>query len=256
IMPRSVLVFGQSNSILILCLSPRFISDNKLPYFPHALFEGESYTSLRYLHADHNDISNMTTYSDDQYTATNLVYYNTKKYNVELFGTARYLQELYLHENQIEKIESEAFIGTVGYLYLRRNKIEIIESEAFTGSFRIYLYSNLIRTINSPMFGSGSTAYILDLHDNKISKLTADVFTGVNIEYRLYLHNNILRWYPVAALSNQNLQEITLSDNQITTIPNSAFTAQSNLRKLYLDNNLMAELQDGVFDGLNNLETL
>ncbi len=146
-----------------------------------------------------------------------------------------HLEYLYLDDNTISRIESDAFSG-LAHLYemtLAYNQLTNIASGTFYNlPYLQYLYldNNAITTIGSGAFEDLPNLYRLNMVNNHISGIANGMF--VNLPY---------------------LNQLELSHNQINSIESGAFSELSNMENLYLDYNIMETVKKGMFYGLSNL---
>lgn len=94
------------------------------------------------------------------------------------------LENLYLINNQIKEIETEAFKDLVKLkmLPLFFNQIEKIVSGAFKGLEILeilYLHNNSIKEISSGSFKDLTKLKTLNLYYNQIEKIPSDAFEGI-----------------------------------------------------------------------------
>ena len=148
------------------------------------------------------------------------------------------LLELYLNDNNIEKVAEYTFAGLkrLQWLYLDRNQIGKIAENAFAGleSLRtLNLSGNQIWEIAADAFAGLKNLHHLYLNDNNIEKVVADIFAGL-----------------------ENLRTLNLSGNQIWEIAADAFAGLKNLHHLYLNDNNIEKVVADIFAGLENLQRL
>nr|XP_006823111.1 PREDICTED: leucine-rich repeat-containing G-protein coupled receptor 6-like [Saccoglossus kowalevskii] len=250
---------GISNDLTTL-----FISDNSLPYFPHAVFEGDSYDSLKYLHADGNQISNITTYSEDQYTATTLVYYNVKKEQVEHFGSMPNLLELYLGANAIDHINDTYLcnLESILVLFLEGNYLD--ETNLHDDAFAciptletLNLNNNLFQYVPEAVVTNDTLPSIRNLYmdSNKLTFLLAETFTALTTLEVLRLSSNDIisiedKTFPA------DIQTIKLRSNSFHFLHENPFYNLTQLNTLDLSGNVIDYIPDTAFDYCINLDNL
>ena len=113
-------------------------------------------------------------------------------------GTFSHLTQcnrLDIHNNHIETIEEDAFLGMerLGYLYVFRNKITFLRKNMFNGlNSLIYLHidHNLIETIPDGCFSDLRNLIYLDLGFNKLSEISGNMWLGLINLKNVHVHNN------------------------------------------------------------------
>ena len=148
------------------------------------------------------------------------------------------LRELWLHDNQINSLESGSFIGlsNLTQLLLHGNHISSIESSDFEGLINLQT---------------------LDLSDNHINSIENGVFVGLDRLESLYLDGNQITSIESGGFDGlASLLELDLRANQITRIENDDFEGLTQLQTLNLSGNQISSIGSNVFQGLANLQTL
>jgi hypothetical protein len=160
-----------------------------------------------------------------------LYLYNNQITKIEGLESLTSLQELHLYNNQLTKIEGLDNLTSLQGLYIDNNQITEIEGlYSLTSLQKLYLNNNLIRKIE----GLDSLTSLQELHlrNNQITKIEGlDSLTSLQ---ELYLQNNLIR--KIEGLDCLTLlQELNLLYNQIKSIPVSII----NLRSLiYINCNI------------------
>ncbi|XP_070566935.1 uncharacterized protein [Ptychodera flava] len=241
-----------------------FISDNLLPYFPHAVFEEESYPNLQYLFADHNVISNITEFSEDQFTATTLIYYNIKKEQYDPFSTMPNVLQLYLGTNTIDHL-TETYLcnfEVIQDLYLEENQLDetTLHPETFAcipTLTTLSLTSNNFQYVPDAVKSDSYLPSIENLYmgSNELTFLLAETFTNLTTLRTLTLNNNGIISIEDGTFP-ADIQSIQLGTNSFHFLHENPFRNLTNLNTLGLSSNVITHIPDTAFDNCTSLNNL
>ena len=137
-----------------------------------------------------------------------------------IFQDVPKLEELYLEDNQIERIEPGAFVGLNGlkYIYLDNNLIHSLTKKTFVGLdqlLELNMVNNRIKYLPPFVFSEMENLNTIDLSSNKISMIDANAFSGLVNLNKVLLPHNQLRSFPMGGLfsGSQSLVIIDISWN-------------------------------------------
>jgi Leucine-rich repeat (LRR) protein len=204
--------------------------------------------------------------------------------------------ELYLHDNMIETVDDEAFVGlnSLEVLVLSRNPdkraievnpaaMEPLVNLKFLSAYGtgldcapllealpagVVCFTDLSlsgRGISdlgfdgSVFLGMDSATGILDLSDNALTSLPNGVFEGLGNIETLQLRNNGLATIEAGAFSPlSSLRLLSLGSNQLNEFGSwkGVFDGLANLRELRFHNNPISKVEPSLLAGLDNLEVL
>ncbi|XP_026085878.1 decorin-like [Carassius auratus] len=137
------------------------------------------------------------------------------------------LQELRIHENQINKIKKSSFAGMANVIVMELGSNPLSSSGVDNGAFADLKRVSYIRiadtNITSIPKGLPSSLFELHLDGNKITKVTADSLKGL-----------------------KNLSKLGLSHNEISVVENGSLANMPHLRELHLDNNMLTSVPSGL----------
>ncbi|RXN17738.1 decorin-like protein [Labeo rohita] len=137
------------------------------------------------------------------------------------------LQELRIHENQINKIKKSSFAGMANVIVMELGSNPLSSSGVDSGAFADLKRVSYIRiadtNITSIPKGLPSSLFELHLDGNKITKVTADSLKGL-----------------------KNLSKLGLSHNEISVVENGSLANVPHLRELHLDNNILTVVPSGL----------
>uniref|UniRef100_A0A8C1MI18 Decorin n=1 Tax=Cyprinus carpio TaxID=7962 RepID=A0A8C1MI18_CYPCA len=137
------------------------------------------------------------------------------------------LQELRIHENQINKIKKSSFAGMANVIVMELGSNPLSSSGVDNGAFADLKRVSYIRiadtNITSIPKGLPSSLFELHLDGNKITKVTADSLKGL-----------------------KNLSKLGLSHNEISVVENGSLANMPHLRELHLDNNMLTSVPSGI----------
>lgn len=176
----------------------------------------------------------------------------------------RRLEELYLHDNEINLISDNALasLNSLKIIDLSNNKIVALPSEVFKhtpGIKEIYLQNNSISVISTIVFSNLTQLLALDLSQNYLTTqgIHDDSFVGLIRLVLLNLSRNKITKIGLPLFRDlYTLQILNLAFNQIETIPADTFAPMSNLHTLLLSSNQIKYLDAYSLNGLYVLSLL
>ncbi|CAF0802950.1 unnamed protein product [Brachionus calyciflorus] len=177
------------------------------------------------------------------------------------FDGLEFLEDIYLNDNDLSEIESNAFLGlnSVKILSLRGNKLTKITSGMFNGLEmlqELYLGLNKISEIESRGFQDLKNLKFLCLECNQLELVKECYFKDLKNLQSLNLNGN--RIGSIEPFSFQDLvflEYLIISNNRMFQIKKNIFNDLSVI-KLDLSGNAISIIQDDSFDGLLNLRDL
>jgi Leucine-rich repeat (LRR) protein len=201
----------------------------------------------------------------------------------------RYIRNLNLNKNRIERIKENSFLymDSLEWLDLHDNKILEIENNAFRGlsnlrsifffrwdkNFyngieRIYektfyglqkletldLNSNGIKLIEINSFSELKNLKILRLFFNKIDRITNGIFNNLSLVEELDLMQNRIIDIELHSFDGMEyLKKVNLHVNRIQKIRRYTFSNLKKIENLQLHQNEITEIESKSFDGMDNL---
>ncbi|XP_076294700.1 uncharacterized protein LOC143215946 isoform X2 [Lasioglossum baleicum] len=153
-----------------------------------------------------------------------------------VFARLPKLRELYLAENNILEIPSEAFIGSgnLAVVYLQQNAIRRIDGKGLatlTQLAQLHLSNNYIEKVPKEFLEHCMNLSSLSLDGNKIRQLEPGTFSKL-----------------------QQLRELRLQDNRISEVKRGVFSPLPSLLELHLQNNAITNMETGALKTLNSLQ--
>ncbi|XP_078612465.1 uncharacterized protein LOC144882512 [Branchiostoma floridae x Branchiostoma japonicum] len=142
---------------------------------------------------------------------------------------------------------------------LQENSISALSQRDFsryTKLEELYLYDNIIRTIQVGTFTPVPHLLVLYLSSNHLSSVPQGLFHGLNELQSLYLsYNRIESVQSFAVTDLPKLESLSLGNNTIHSISPDAFVNLPSLNYLFLGNNKLTEIPtvDMQFPSLANL---
>lgn len=163
-----------------------------------------------------------------------------KNLSRDSFKGGNKLKKLAILRNKIKNIPANMISETpeLDVLYLSNNEIDNIESEAFTSSNlrRLELDNNKLVTLRSGIFSGSLGLQFINFNHNSIENIEEGVFNVPKLK-GLNLSENRLRTVPLNLLANvPNLVWLNFASNQLIGILNVLEKAPA-LKSLILDDN-------------------
>ncbi|XP_071956895.1 uncharacterized protein [Antedon mediterranea] len=241
-----------------------WLSDNALTTFPHPVLSEESYPKLEFLYLDHNDISNITIYAEDAFSASSLTYYKYKLNSHDPFLMLSSLTDLDLSTNAIEGLNEGDLcnLQSLQNLNLDSNLLDetTLETESFSCLSNLYelqLGYNVFKYVPDAVKNESRLPYIntLELNNNKIAFLLADTFSSLSTLRTIALQSNVILSIEDGTFP-LGLTSINLQSNQFHFLHENPFRNMSNLQILDLGSNNIDEIPDTALDGCTSLTSL
>ena len=168
------------------------------------------------------------------------------------------LNNLYLHDNEVATIHSDAFKGlNLWTLRLDGNNLASLPSDVFDEMPRVAdlrLYGNQLTHIEPGTFDKQTNLRNLYLDRNRLRSIDANIFQNLTRLAFLRLDNNQISEIHADAFANSpQLSTLLMNDNRLTQLPPTIFRETPNLRLLWLYDNQLSEIGANVFRGLANV---
>ena len=165
------------------------------------------------------------------------------------------LNELYLHENRIIKINFDRF-ANLTRLDLSNNKICTIFGFKNLKNLEIlWLQDNFLSQIPNNSFEGLNNLKELNLNGNEIQEIHLSVFSHLPKLEILDLGRNEIKHIIIDDEHINifsNLQVLFLNHNELTKIDENTFKGTFNLKILNLDDNLLEKINRNCFDHFNS----
>ena len=171
-------------------------------------------------------------------------------------------QALTLSDNNIVKIEVNAFQSLINleYLDLHKNELRELDADLFLHLSllkELYLDSNMLQRLPPNIFHTLTSLRYLNLDKNDLKELDADLVLPLSLLKDLWLNYNILQRLPSNIFQNlTNLQYLFLNKNELGELDTDMFLHLSMLKLLLLGNNKLKRLPPNIFHKLTSLESL
>lgn len=171
------------------------------------------------------------------------------------------LSNLFLHDNEISTIHSDAFKGlNLWTLRLDGNNVASLPSGVFHEMPRIAdlrLYDNQLTQIQPGTFENQTNLRNLYLNGNRLQLIDANTFQNLARLAYLQLDGNQISEIHADAFSNSpQLRVLLLHGNRLTQLPPTIFRETPNLNLLWIYNNQLSEIDARVFQGLASVTDL
>ena len=186
-------------------------------------------------------------------------------------------QVLHLSDNNMTKIEVDAFQSLINleYLDLHNNKLRELDADLFlqlSSLKRLWIYHNMLRRLPPNIFRNLINLEILDISSNELSELNAELFLHLNLLRELTLGYNLLQTLSPNIFHNLiTLEILILSNNRLSILPDEILQDLPNLLHLELSWNHLTEMSTdlghlgynetvpfttGLFHDLKSLQSL
>ena len=200
-----------------------------------------------------------------------LSFNNIVNTDVNAFQSLIYLEYLYLYSNRLRELDADLFLhlNLLKDLDLGGNKLQRLSPNIFHNLINLKWLSlayNELRELDADLFLHLSMLKYLYLQHNMLQRLPPMIFHNLIKLKGLSLSNNELNELDDDVFHNlTNLEMLFLSRNKLSLLPDEVFQGLLNLVHLVLDclscnhptrNNVSLTLTTGLFNGLNNLQTL
>lgn len=169
------------------------------------------------------------------------------------------IQELYLNDNHLESIDSDAFVTLkkLQKLYLQNNNLTRIDSGILTGLLSLStldLSNNSIYKIDNNTFMTSMKINNLNLSRNHLENITKSTFGLLQYLIDLNLsHNNISELQPDVFHSLFGLTKLYLNDNNIKAVPKGIFNRSISVEIVDFSNNQINAIDFSDLQGFVNL---
>ncbi len=153
------------------------------------------------------------------------------KYNrsISQINIPKFLKEITLFNNKIDRIENDFFSGVTNLDKLR-------------------LYQNGLREIEPYSFRDLKWLILLELMSNKLTIIRNNTFSGVGYgKGKLDLQSNDISYLEIDAFKRLGFIEINLNNNNLKAIRKGIFSQAINLQALYLESNQIEEIETDSF---------
>lgn len=181
------------------------------------------------------------------------------------FGWLPNLQEIYLQNNKIIRLQQYAFHGNhtphVKLIRLDNNVITALDKWSFynlTSLGTLYMSNNYINVIDKEAFYGCTSLIFLALDSNKLAKIP-QLGTLLGLQ-SLYIQANVITngTFPVEYSNLTQFKNIGLSNNFITTLENKTFEAlnTTSIIKVELSRNKIKNISRGAFSPLTKIQSL
>lgn len=248
-----------------------WLSSNQLAVFPFAMLHEETWSNLKELYLDHNQIPSLHTYSNTEFLPADQEYYTVRQPTFKPFLTTPALQKLYVHDNLITQVTSQDLIllPNLNILELSSNRLEekTIHEEAFknnTALRELYLGSqgisgsfNGIQYVPNAVTNSSYLPAIITirLQGNRITYILRGSFKNLTTLRTLDLSSNRILVIEDDSFPT-SIQSINIASNQFSFTNEKQFQYLPQLHTLSLQSNLIDVIPNVAFHGLQSLVNL
>ena len=183
-------------------------------------------------------------------------------YSVSILSRFPELRRLWLSENKINKIASNAFkaLSKLQVLVLSKNKLKNLVSNWFQSlPSLIYLHldRNEFENVQDSVFGRLNKLKLLNLSGNALKYLPSGTFNTLSSLKELHLADNNISELKGSLTGLAQLVTLDLTLNKLPKIHASWFQPLGSIKKLFLSNNLIASfVPDEYFKWPGSLEEL
>ncbi|CAG5043129.1 unnamed protein product [Parnassius apollo] len=238
------------------------LSHNLIEEIPESIFH--SFSKMRYLNLRNNRLHTLNIlFFEGINNLQNLqLGYNEIIDMNSSFLRFKYLQELSLEHNRIERILSRDFQNffNLNKLDLSNNNISNIEKGSFdkmTFLNTLDLSDNVLFAIDKEVFNNTRNLQYVDLSRNKLKHLPKELFKAKNMSF-FSIQDNIIEGELVSGMfiGLSNIIELDISNQYLTSIEDNAFLGLDNLEKLLLNDNEIKSLSNKSFGYLRNVKII
>ena len=142
-------------------------------------------------------------------------------------GNPKHIQRIDLQGNNLSgSISSLTNLSSLDSIYLSNNQLSDIVSNAFIGLVNLnYIYINNNQLTNISSFANLSNLYALYLDNNQLTSIPSNAFAGLSNIQDITLNNNKLTTISSNTFNwLSTLSYLTLNDNRLTTLPENLST--------------------------------
>lgn len=239
----------------LLDLEELDLSDNDIKSLPVDIFSDN--TELATLHIQKNPIDSVYGLQISDLLTLNAGQTHIKFVGPSMFNGMKYIANLNLSGNGIEKIHNQAFhkLVELNYLDLSYNNLDFISNILIKENIELEIFkiSNNQKLKHLPKDGficsadqfniyyfDASNCGLEEIYDNSLSTFT--VLTQINLSGNAIKTINRQVFEPLT-----RIVEINLADNQLTSLDNKVFAKNKELGKLILRGNPLKAISAEVF---------
>ena len=166
------------------------------------------------------------------------------------------LQRLYLFQNRIGDVPTDAFTGLpeLIHLWLEDNRITTLPDGVFsdlTNLSLLFLHGNQIADVRKETLQGPLNLGVLTLDFNPLRELRDDAFTSIPRIWSLSLKETQLGTGSLRALAGLGLGHLNLTDNRIDDLSGVVFPG-ATMSGLKLTNNALRAIPSGIFAGFTS----
>nr|ANG08893.1 toll family protein LongTollA [Parhyale hawaiensis] len=248
------------------------LSTNSVWELPAGVFCG--LPALRSITLSHNHLQDLSQLrfggdTDNTSCSSDITHLDLSHNDVEVVASGAlkglpHLQELYLNNNQLAKVDDLAFEGLASLhtLDMSGNKLVALPEDAFLPTPQLMYFrgaNNSLSVLAPGLFRGLQHLVELDLSHNELKAewLTESSFQGLIRLIVLNLSHNKIDTLDVQVLRDMySVQVLILSHNHLTEIPPAAFSSCVNLHTLDLSHNKLNVIGEKAFQGVSVLSFL
>ena len=182
-----------------------------------------------------------------------------RELDADLFLHLSMLKHLYLQHNMLQRLPPMIFHNLINleWLSLDYNELRELDADLFLHLSmlkHLYLQHNMLQRLPPMIFHNLINLEWLSLDYNELRELDADLFLHLSLLKELDLYHNMLQRLPPMIFHNLiKLEGLSLSNNELNELDDNVFPNLTNLEILFLSRNKLSLLPDEVFQGLLNL---
>lgn len=238
-------------------LTEIYLNKNNLHDLPTEAFLGPN--EIKMLDLSNNNISE---FRNDIFLGSNITTIianenRFKIFNISALAIVESLQEFYVNDASIERIENvRSNFVNLRIFHLRNNNITKLESFYFYGMGQLKdldLSGNPIKNIEYYAFDGLKNMNYLDLSRTKFNPLPDGRLGVIKSIKELRIQNSSLAYLAGNSLSEVDIEHLVLTHNNLFDINPSAFTWAKNISSLDLSFTNYAELNPNLLKFLPNL---
>ena len=180
----------------------------------------------------------------------------------EAFAGLSNLKHLRLFQNKLTELRRETFAELPSLLFLdiRLNGLTILQLRVFRGLTKLYglaMDYNKYVKLQTGIFDELESVQEIDVDHGVLQNVEVNVFRKLNQMKELDMdHNRIRELQPGVFNGLSSLEELELDDNKLTYISIGLFAGLGKLQRLILSRNVLVQINSNVLMGLHNLKEL